>query len=128
MYFRIRTLPSNATMPVLTKPFNLFVELPNDLLLPIIEGSMNVGQRLTGTNIYLRTPLWYAAGALNLKRYATWHPAGWNTAVFHRIPNESKIRCICIPFHDFAYERSVEPLSSVCESVWAELFIHFPQK
>ena len=44
MYFRIRTLPSNATMPVLTKPFNLFVELPNDLLLPIIEGSMNVGQ------------------------------------------------------------------------------------
>ena len=67
MYFRIRTLPSNATMPVLTKPFNLFVELPNDLLLPIIEGSMNVGQRLTGTNIYLRTLLWYAAGALNLK-------------------------------------------------------------
>ena len=121
MYFRIRTLPSNATMPVLTKPFNLFVELPNDLLLPIIEGSMNVGQRLTGTNIYLRTPLWYAAGALNLKRYATWHPAGWNTAVFHRIPNESKIRCICIPFHYFACILHVGtlPLRDVCAGVLA---------
>ena len=53
MYFRtcIRTLPSNATMPVLTNQFNLFVELPNDLLLPIIEGSMNVGQRLAPTYI-----------------------------------------------------------------------------
>ena len=38
-------------MPVRTKQFNFFEELPDDLLLPVIEGSMKIGQRLAGTNI-----------------------------------------------------------------------------
>ena len=36
------SIPSKVTMPVRTKPFNFFEELPDDLLLLVIEGSMKI--------------------------------------------------------------------------------------